>query len=158
MSASRASFSSMLTKFLFSPAARRDRIVCCLARPVGHLDIAMFAQGTGTTVVAATAWKRTPPAPSGIASPLDPPRRTVTRRGRVYLVGGGMVEVVAQTLVLAPPDPTSIPSPPPFFPSLLPTTATTTQPLLFSSLLLLSSPPPLSLCPVSSASPPQEAK
>ena len=109
----------MLTKFLFSPAARRDRIVCCLARPVGHLDTAMFAQGTGTTVVAATAWKRTLPAPSGIASPLDPPRRTVTRRGRVYLVGGGMVEVVAQTLVLAPPDPTNIPStpPPPPFPT-----------------------------------------
>ena len=46
---------------------------------------------------------------------------------------------------------------PPFFPFLLPTTATATQPLLFSSLLLLSPlpPSPLSLCPVSSASPPQ---
>ena len=91
------------------------------------------AKGTGTTVVAAPTWKRTLTAPSGIASPLDPPRHTVTRRGRVYLVGGDTVEVVAQTLVLAPQDPTNIPSPPPFFSSLLPITATTKP---FSSLLV----------------------
>ena len=116
------------------------------------------AKGTGTTVAAAPTWKRTLQAPSGIAS-LDPPRRTVTRRGRVYLVGGDTIEVVARTPVLAPPDPTNIPSPPPFFPFLLPTTVTATQPHIFSSILLL--PPPLpspesppSLCPVSSASTP----
>ena len=92
-------------------------------------------------------WKRTLPAPSGIASPLDPPRRFVTRRGRVYLVrvGGDTVEVVARTPVLAPPDPTNIPSPP-FFPFLLPTTATATQPLLFSSPPF--PPPPLPSLPV----------
>ena len=106
------------------------------------------AKGTGATVAAAPTWKRTLPAPSGIVPPLDPPRRTVTCRGRVYLVGGDTVEVVAWTLVLAPPDPTNIPSPTPFFPSLLPTTATTTQPLLFSSLLLLSPPPPHPSFPV----------
>ena len=99
-------------------------------------------------VVAAPAWKRTLPAPSSIASQLDPPRCTVTRRGRVYLVDGDTIEVVAQTLVLAPQDPTNFPSPPPFFPFLLLTTATTTQPLLFSSLLFLFSPPPLPPSPL----------
>ena len=56
-------------------------------------------------------WKRTLPTPSGIAPPLEPPRRTFTRRGRVYLVGGDTVEVVAWTSVLAPPNPTNIPFP-----------------------------------------------
>ena len=93
------------------------------------------AKGTGTTVAAGPTWQRTLPAPSGIASPLDPPRRFVTRRGRVYLVGGDTVEVVARTPVLAPPDPTNIPSPP----SLLPFPPThhshrhSTSSLLFSS-------------------------
>ena len=94
-----------------------------------------IAKGTGTTVAAGPTWQRTLPAPSGIASPLDPPRRFVTRRGRVYLVGGDTVEVVARTPVLAPPDPTNIPSPP----SLLPFPPThhshrhSTSSLLFSS-------------------------
>ena len=81
---------------------------------------------------AAPTWKRVLPAPSGIGLPIDPPRHTVTRRGRVYIVGGDTVEVVARTPVLAPPDPTNIPLLPRFFPFLLPTTATATEPLLLS--------------------------
>ena len=109
------------------------------------------AKGTGATVAAAPTWKRTPPAPSGIVPPLDPPRRTVTRRGRVYLVGGDTVEVVARTPVLAPPDPTNIPSPPP--PSSLSPYPPQPPPLnLFSSLLFSffpHFPPPLSPCALS---------
>ena len=109
------------------------------------------AKGTGTTVAAGPTWQRTLPAPSGIASPLDPPRRFVTRRGRVYLVGGDTVEVVARTPVLAPPDPTNIPSPPP--PSSLPPYPPQPPPLnLFSSLLFSffpPFPPPLSPCALS---------
>ena len=79
------------------------------------------AKGTGATVAAAPTWRRTLPASSGIASQLKLPRRTVTHRGRVYLVGGDTIEDVARTLVLAPPDPTNNPllcsTPPSPFPS-----------------------------------------
>ena len=67
------------------------------------------AKGTGAKVAAATTWKRTLPAPRGTTSPLEPPQRTVTRRGRVYLVCADTVKDVAQTPVLAPPDPTNTP-------------------------------------------------
>ena len=70
--------------------------------PLRRVHQLPVAKGTGTTVAAAPTWKRTLPAPSGITSPLEPPRCTVTRRGRVCLIGGDTVEVVAWTPVLAP--------------------------------------------------------
>ena len=116
-------------------ATRQEEFTSCLSAAEA------IAKGTGATVAAAPTWKRTLPAPSCIASPLEPPRRTVTRRGRVYLVGGDTVEVVARPPVLAPPDPTNIPSP-----SSLPSYPPQPPPLiLFTSLLFFSSFPPLPL-------------
>ena len=76
------------------------------------------AKGTGTTVAAAPTWKRTLPAPSGITSPLEPLRCTVTHRGRVCLISGDTVEVVAWTPVLA--QRTQL-TPPPLLPQPTPT-------------------------------------
>ena len=97
------------------------------------------------------------PAPATALRAGHSPRRTVTRRGRISLVGGDTVEVVARTPMLAPPDPTNIPFPSRLFP--FPPThhshRHSTSSLLFSSPPFPPPPSLLSLCPVSSASPPQ---
>ena len=77
----------------------------------------------GATVsYAGPTWNRTLLAPRGIASPLEPPQHTVTRR-RVYFVGGNtltpwMMWPLARTSASAQPDPTNIPHHAPTLPPL----------------------------------------